>query len=679
MNLPPPRKGGQERRYARKLILRFCAPRPIEHASVWAEREFVLNEPKIKGPFNLRGRMYLKEMVDAWGPLPESLKGGTDFITCAGTGIGKTIGNMAGLCYRLANDPTRALIVKPTSGGPAGAGSFSKTRLQRAIKATKCLRDKIPTKGMARYDFSTAQMIINGSIVDLTGSNSVGQLAENRCDIVWQDEIDKYPTLTETSKEASPIVLADERTKSVAEARRYKQSTPTLDKTGIWEEFKKTDQRRFFVPCPHCNKEAYERISVNKESNNSRIYSKSKKGIPETIKGNEESSRFTGWVVFAWSKRFSVFESKGYEAYIRWDDKAKKSDGTWDYEKVVRTAHAICPWCAGKILNSHKSAMVDHGEWVATASGIPGYIGWHLPSMYSTARDCDFGQMAKKFLTAKRSVEGVKGFINSDLAEPDMNQSVSTDKVGMAGAHIEITKQWITIISVDHQEKAPYFWWLARAWNGTDAAHGLEYGSCMQWHELDEIQARLKILPIAVVIDARHNTAEVKQNCANFQIATRGEILPAVQDTMPMWCGWMPSMAFGNRKEFRIQSEAGGIKYDKYRIQGGHDPYSGTDLANKLQMEMLEYKSDLFEDILERIRAGNSFFKWTISEQVDCEEYHKHMSGKILKPDKKNPRILKWIQRRTDWPDHIRSCELIGLAHAYSMKLLSYESIATKE
>ncbi len=91
----------QETKYAAELIERFCAPRPVEHASVWAEREFVLNEPKIKGPFTLRGREYLRQMVDAWGPLPDDLRGGTDFITCAGTGIGKTIGNMAGLGFRL--------------------------------------------------------------------------------------------------------------------------------------------------------------------------------------------------------------------------------------------------------------------------------------------------------------------------------------------------------------------------------------------------------------------------------------------------------------------------------------------------------------------------------------------------------------------------------------------------
>ena len=671
MSLPPPKSKLriQERNYSQKLILRFCAPKPTAMASSWAEKEFVLNEPKIKGPFCLRGRMYLKEMVDAWGPLPPTLKGGTDFITCAGTGIGKTIGNMAGLCYRLANDPTRALIVKPTSGGPAGAGSFSKTRLQKAIKATKCLRDKIPTKGMARYDFSTAQMQINGSIVDLTGSNSVGQLAENRCDIVWQDEIDKYPTLTETSKEASPIVLADERTKSVSESRRYKQSTPTLDKTGIWEEFKKTDQRRYFVPCPHCNRKAYDKDSP--------LQSKTKLDLASNpISNPSRKGDNRGWIVFAWSKRFSVFESKGYEAYIRWDEKAKKCDGTWDYEAVVRTAHAVCPWCQGKILNSHKSAMVDQGRWLPTASGIPGYVGWHLPSMYSTARDCDFGQMAKKFLTAKRSVEGVKGFINSDLAEPDMNQSIAVDKVGTAGRHIEVTSEWITLVTVDYQQMAPYFWAVARSWSGTDKCHGIEYMFANSWDDLDVFQKKHKVIPQAFGIDTGFNQAEVLQNCANLKMPTRCQLDEAIQDLRPMVNGWNPMKSFGGKRQWRDPDSG---LYRPYRINPNIDPYAGSEFAHSVRIELLEFLSDIFEDMMDSIRHGKTGLEWSISKEMDTEEYARHMSGKIRKVKKNNPRDYSWVQRRADWPDHLHSCELMNLVLAYRLQLISFDAIQTNK
>jgi len=622
----------QDKKYLKSLVERFCAPKPIQLASVWAEENFVLNEPKIKGPFTFVGREYLREPVDAWGPLPENLKGGTDFVAVFGTGAGKTVSNMAGICYRLANEPTRALIVKPTGGtGPAGARSFAKTRLHKAIRATKVLRDKIPT-GAARFDFTSGQMQINGSIIDVTGSNSASQLAENRCDVVWQDEIDKYPEQTETSKEANPVTLADERTKSVPESRRYKQSTPTLDNTGIWEEFKKSDKRRFFLPCPHCSEK----------------------------------------IVFAWSKRFSVFEPQGYEAYIKWDDEARTQNGDWDLDRVVKSAHMVCPHCQGKILNSHKHEMLKHGEWRATAQGVPGYIGWHLPSMYSTSRDCDFGAMAKKFLTAKRSIDGVKGFINSDLAEPDVNQSVSVDRVGTAGRHIELTGEWLKILSVDYHEHAPYFWAVVRAWNGTDACHGIEYKAFNQWDELDDLQAKHQIIPQAVFLDVGFSQSEVLRNCANIKMPTRCQLDPPIQDKLPMVNGWNPMKAFGGKRQFR--DEESGL-YRPYRVNPNIDPYSGTDLAKQMRIELLEFLSDLFEDMMDNVRTSKTHLKWTISPEMDTEEYHKHMAGKVRKPKKNNPRDYTWQSRRSDWDDHLHACELMNFVGAYRLNLISFDAI----
>jgi len=287
--------------------------------------------------------------------------------------------------------------------------------------------------------------------------------------------------------------------------------------------------------------------------------------------------------------------------------------------------------------------------------------------------------MAKKFLTAKKSIDGVKGFINSDLAEPDCNQSVGIDRVGQAGKHIELSKEWLLILSVDFQQISPYFWYVVRAWNGTDASHGIECGSFMQWHEMDEIQAKYKIIPQAVFIDSRYNRSEVLQNCANMEMTSRGSLDPAVQDALPMWNGWNPVMAFGNHREFRVQDEQGGFRYQPFRWMGGHDPYIGTELAKRVQIQILEFKSDNFEDLMENVRSGKTFFNWTISPEMDTPEYNKHMAGKIRKSKKNNPRDYSWVQRRSDWADHIRSCELIGFAGAYALNLISYDAAKTKE
>jgi hypothetical protein len=624
----------QDKSFVRDFIRRFCAPRLTEPASKWVERVVRLNEPKIRGRFDFNGREYLREMVDAWGPLPPELKGGTDFIGCCGTGIGKTIGCIGGLCYRIENEPMRALIVKPTAHGPAGAMSFAKTRLKKTILATKCLADKVPT-GADRFDFASLQMQMNGSVIDITGSNSVGQLGENRCDVVWQDETDKYPPQTETSKEASPMVLADERTKSVADARRYKFSTPTLANTGIWEEFKKGDQRRRFVPCPHCQKE----------------------------------------IVLAWSKRFTVFEIKGYEAFIHWDNDAKGDDGTWDLDLVQKSAHLVCPFCAGKIHDRHKPRMNARGKWLPTAKGAPGYVSWHLPSMYSITADCSFGNMAKKFLMAKRSPNGAKGFINSDLAEPDISQSVSVDRAGVVGKQIELSQEWLKIISVDYQQNSPYFWAVVRAWDGKSKSHGVEYTHFNNWYELDDLQSKHNVIRQAVIIDCGFDQAEVLRNCADLHNPNRCVVVEGKQDALPECDGWTPSKAYGGKNMYR--NIENGL-YMPYKLKADVDPFSGTELAHKVRIELLEFKTDLFDDNLENMRLGKTFVEWSISKDMDTDEYHKHMAGR-KRTYKKNSRDYKWEKIRTDYDDHLRSCELLNVLLAYRLQLISFDAIQTKE
>jgi DNA-directed RNA polymerase subunit RPC12/RpoP len=618
----------------RKFIARFCAPKLTQPASEWVEQNVRLNEPKIRGGFDFKGREHMRQWVDAWGPLPTDLKGGEKFVGCCGTGIGKTISNIAGICYRIKNEPMRALIVKPTSHGPAGAMSFSKTRLKKTIFATRCLAELVPT-GADRFDFSSVQMSINGSVIDITGSNSVGQLGENRCDVVWQDEIDKYPAQTEISKEAGPIVLADERTKNVADARCYKFSTPTLANIGIWVEFLQGDQRRRFVPCPHCKK----------------------------------------MIVLAWSKQFTVFEVKGFEAFIRWDEKAREKDGGWDYAKVVKTAHAVCPYCEGKILDKHKPKMNARGEWRATAKGAPGYVSWHLPSMYSISADCGFGQMAKKFLLAKRSPNGVKGFINSDLAEPDVSQQISVNRAGIVGKHIEVTGEWLKVLSVDYHQNAPYFWAVVRAWDGQSKSHGVEYQSFNQWHELDDLQKKHGVIRQAVIVDAGYDQAEVLRNCANIKLKSRCELGEVVQDALPECDGWTPAKAFGGKRMYADKDTG---LYKPFRLRANVDPYAGTELAYQMRIEMLEFLSDLFEDSLENIRLGKTFVEWTISKEMDTDEYHRHIAGK-KRVYKKNSTDYRWETIRPGYADHLRSCELLNLVLAYRLQLISFEAIQTKE
>lgn len=640
---------------------RFCAPKLTQAASEWICENVRLDEPKIKGAFSLTGREYLREILDAWGPLPEELAGATDFALCAGTGIGKTVSTIGGLCYRIGTDPMRCLCVKPTSNGPAGAGSFSKTRLRKAIKATPLLRDLIPT-GSERFDFAAAQMQINGSVIDLTGSNSVGQLGENRCDVVLQDEIDKYPQQTEGDREASPVVLADERTKNVQGARRYKYSTPTMPQTGIWEQIKMGDMRRYFVPCPNCcDLKPYEGLTHVQRR--------------ELVVKN----KFKGWIVLAWSKQFTVFQLFGYEAFVRWADEARDPDGKWDYDKVMMSAHYVCPHCQFKIRDHNKHWMISNGEFIPTAKGIPGIVSWHLPSLYSTSPDCSVGNLARKFLKAKHSLDGVKGFINSDLAEPEVAQMVAINRAGIVGKHIELTGEWLKILSADYHANAPYFWSMVGAWNGSDQAHMIEYRAFNNWYELDEFQSDHKVIPEAVIIDAGHAQSEVTRECCDLKIPTRCYLAPEVQDRPPEAVGWQPSKSFGGRRLYRVVDEDGSVFWQPWKKDKYIDPFVGTELMHTLRLPLLEFLEDEFEDMLQNILDGKTGLKWSISPEVDTDEYHRHVASKQKRPFKKNPKDLRWQTYPVGAADHLRLCAELQLVMAVRLQLVNFEAITVRD
>ena len=67
------------------------------------------------------------------------------------------------------------------------------------------------------------------------------------------DEIDEYPG--DVDGQGDPIALAEKRTTGPSYSRRkvFLVSTPTIKGLSrIEREFASSDQRHYFVPCPHC-------------------------------------------------------------------------------------------------------------------------------------------------------------------------------------------------------------------------------------------------------------------------------------------------------------------------------------------------------------------------------------------------------------------------------------------
>lgn len=635
------------------LFLRLTQPKPTQSPSDWVAQNVRFSEPECNGPFSFDGREYLRDIVDDWGD-----DDCTDQTLCCATRMGKTRTIYGGLAYRLWRAAVRVLYVKPHRMGTAGAQDDSRNRFTPMVKKTEPLAAMIPRGGNSRHLFSTFQQRIGGSIVDWTGSNSVGALASNPCQIVVQDETDKFNTTRRRSEsgeevEADASSLADERLGECPTPKRVKASTPTLASGLIWSKLMKSDVRRYFMPCPHCDKP----------------------------------------VVFAWSKEFTILPKTGKEAYLKWDPAAKRADGTWDESKVKATAHAECPHCQGKILDTHKGWMIREAwlrkgqyGWIATQVGTPGHRGYHLPRMYGMHRAGNFGEMAVQFLTEVNSLKGAHGFINSALAEPYEAQSSASKRTELILSRIESVKEWRKLQTIDCQARSNpthwqglkdatggYFYFVIRA-HAENESHAIAASGCDSWDDLRAAQTGAGVNDVGVFIDSgwgARDDAEVYRQSARFS-----EIIPAGGKAMCI--GWMPTKGMPMRKRWKDRESGLMMPYQLRDI----DPFEGTSSAGRVFINLLEFSAEFFKDIMANMRKGMGGYKWSVEEAVATETYWRHMDGQHKVALQKPSGVVenKWVKRHREWPDHIYACEYAQIAGASFMQILPIETIVeTKE
>jgi phage terminase large subunit GpA-like protein len=90
-----------------------------------------------------------------------------------------------------------------------------------------------------------------GGILLLTGANSATGLRSAPCRWILLDEVDAFPS--DVDGEGDPCALAERRASTFSRRKIILTSTPTIrDMSRIETEYLASDQRRFFVPCPHC-------------------------------------------------------------------------------------------------------------------------------------------------------------------------------------------------------------------------------------------------------------------------------------------------------------------------------------------------------------------------------------------------------------------------------------------
>jgi phage terminase large subunit GpA-like protein len=127
----------------------------------------------------------------------------------------------------------------------------SKQRIDPLIEESPVLRELIAPARARDSGNTLLAKEFRGGVLVMTGANSAVGLRSMPVRYLFLDEIDGYPL--DVDGEGDAISLAEARTRTFARRKLFLVSTPTLaGASAIEREYAASDQRRYFVPCPHC-------------------------------------------------------------------------------------------------------------------------------------------------------------------------------------------------------------------------------------------------------------------------------------------------------------------------------------------------------------------------------------------------------------------------------------------
>jgi phage terminase large subunit GpA-like protein len=416
------------------FVAGYCQPPDRRPPSQWAADELYLpsgaQESKA-GPIDWEYAPYLREIVDC-----RIDPGVVDVFVAGPTRCGKTFVLRIDFAYSIAVDPAPSLWIDSTVDKARG---YSKKELLPLVEANECLRSRKPKN---RHFFTTTDMLFPGAAFTMYGANSDAQVSGDTVRIVRGNEIDKWRDATE--KEASILEQARHRTESY-EGERYHiwSSTPTVEDGAVWAGFLRGDQRKFFVPCPHC--------------------------------GHFQALQFL---------------------QIKWDKGAKQTDNSWDLGRVKKTAHYECIECKQPWNDEDRRAIIRKGEWRPTNRGVPGVRSYSIVGPMVLLDSGSFGELAVDFISSRATgfIKDRKDFWNSRWGHAwmDVRSILTPDKFAvlersyLRGTIPDGFKPDAIIVGADVQT-----WglpWVVRAVTLAGESYTVDHGVSAGWEDLEQVQ-----------------------------------------------------------------------------------------------------------------------------------------------------------------------------------------------
>lgn len=222
------------------------APEPQLLVSEWADAHRILPPTAAEpGHWRTSRTPYLREIMDCLSvasPIERVV-----LMKSAQVGATEAALNFAG--YVIVNAPGVLLYVMPTT---ESARRNVRLRVDPLIESSPIINALVvPAKSRDPGNTDSLKRFPGGQL-SFTGANSGVGLRSTPARYVVCDEVDGFPT--DVDAEGDPVSLAIMRTVTFRGRRKiFLLSTPTIEGVSrIQKAFEEGDQRRFFVPCPHC-------------------------------------------------------------------------------------------------------------------------------------------------------------------------------------------------------------------------------------------------------------------------------------------------------------------------------------------------------------------------------------------------------------------------------------------
>lgn len=439
-----------------KAALEYLAPPEDVKVSEWAEEHRVLDVRSAAMPGRWRNSVtpYLVEIMDTLNDFETE-----ETIFVKPSQVGGTEALLNRLGYTIAQDPGPAMIVYPTD---TLGDSISENRITPMIENSPALLQHYNARESSKLELQFDNMYIA-----ISGANSPASLASRPIRYLFLDEVDKYPPASR--READPISLARERTKTFINRKIYMCSTPTLRTGHIWKAKESADiEKHYFIPCPHCG--AYIELKFQN---------------------------------------------------LKWPD----SEAGLDAADRAELAVYVCQECGCTISDAEKNRALALGEWraVRERGKTARRVAYWINTLYSPF--VRFSEIAKEFLASKDDPDLLHNFTNSWLAEPWEDTKLKTNAELVLERQTELEAYtlppWTKLVTagVDVQENCIY--WTIRAWGDFLTSQNIAHGQAFSFSEIEQVMnleyKKEDGTPFMVdlcLIDSGDQTDEVYDFCA---------------------------------------------------------------------------------------------------------------------------------------------------------------------